>query len=281
MKSSSSIQISKQQTEMLPIQLDSVQGSVDIDENETMEISDVTESHENLEKLVQSRKELSAVLGKVEATSFSPEKIQTILDECIEKRVSPTVLALKYNVGVSTIRYWITKSGRCLQLGRLGIFQKGEVFRPFLVDMSNFKSIDGYKDISPDMLDFNGLTENDRQMIIEDCTEKLISPSVLELKYKVKAKYIRDLVTDSGRQLSSSYEVNLANYSRKMPWLLPYADQERIKAILDECVDKKISPSVLALKHSVNVKHIKSWARSYDRKLPDDYEIDLSNFNIW
>ena len=87
MKSSSSIQISKQQTEMLPIQIDSVQGSADIAEIETMEISDITESHENqrssssnLEKLVQSREKLSEVVGQAEAeaTLFSSEKIQTI-----------------------------------------------------------------------------------------------------------------------------------------------------------------------------------------------------------
>ena len=142
-----------------------------------------------------------------------------------------------------------------------------------------FKFIDGYKDISHNKLvDINGLTGNDRQMIIEDCTEKLISPSVLALKYKVKAKQIRDLVTNSGRKLSPSYIVNLVNYPRKMPWLLPSAEQEKIEAILDECIEKQISPSVLALKHSVNVKHIHSLARSYGRILPENYEIDLSNF---
>ena len=87
MKSSSRIQISKQQTEMLPIQMESVQGSADIAEIETMEISDIIESHENqrssssnLEKLVQSKKKLSEVIGQAEAeaTVFSPEKIQTI-----------------------------------------------------------------------------------------------------------------------------------------------------------------------------------------------------------
>ena len=281
MKSSSSIQISKRQTEMLPIQMESVQGSADIAEIETMEISDITESHENqrssssnLEKLVQSREKLSEVVGQAEAetTLFSSEKIQTILDECIEKRVSPAVLALKYNVCVSTIRDWIKKSGRSLP-------EHTEHGR-YLVKMSNFKYIDGYKDISPDKEIFDGLTNNERQMIIEDCTEKLISPSVLALKYKINAKRIRDLVTNAGRQLpfSRSYVVNLANYPRKMPWLLPSADQKKIKAIIDECIDKKISPSVLALKHSVNVKHINSLARSYGRILPDDYEIDLSNF---
>ena len=87
MKSSSNIQISKQQTEMLPIQIDSVQGSTDIAEIESMEISDITESHENqrnsssnLEKLVQSRKKPSEVIGQAEAeaTLFSSEKYQTI-----------------------------------------------------------------------------------------------------------------------------------------------------------------------------------------------------------
>ena len=88
MKSSSRIQISQQQTEMLPIQTDSVQGSGDIAEIETMEISDMTESHDenqrnsssNLEKLVQSREKLSEVVGQAEAeaTLFSSEKYQTI-----------------------------------------------------------------------------------------------------------------------------------------------------------------------------------------------------------
>ena len=87
MKSSSSTQISKQQTEMLPIQNDSVQGSADIAVIETMEISDITKSHENqrnsssnLEILVQSRKKLSEDIGQAEAeaTLFSSEKYQTI-----------------------------------------------------------------------------------------------------------------------------------------------------------------------------------------------------------
>merc|ERR1712008_498201 len=107
-------------------------------------ISEITESHENQKnspsKLEQSRKKFSEVVSQSEATLFSSEKtqtildecmekrnsptgyssekIQTILDECIEKRVSPSVLALKYNVYVSTIRDWIKKSGRSLQLGR-------------------------------------------------------------------------------------------------------------------------------------------------------------------
>ena len=246
------------------------QGSVDI---ETMGISDVTESHENQRNsssnLEKSRKKLSEVLGQLETTSFSSEKIQTIVDECIKRRVSPFVLALKYNVCVSTIKDWIKKSGRSLKLGR------------FLVDMNNFKSMDDYKDISTDNLGeiFNGLTKNVRQIIIEDCTEKLISPSVLALKYKVDPKTIRDLVIIAGKKLSHRYVVNLANYSRKMPWLLPIAKQEKIKAILDECIEKEISPSVLALIHnSVKVKDIYAWALSYDRILPANYKIDLSNY---
>ena len=48
------------------------------------------------------------------AKDFSKEERRTIVEECTEKFVSPTVLAQRFGVNVTTIRDWVKSAGKKL-----------------------------------------------------------------------------------------------------------------------------------------------------------------------
>ena len=83
-------------------------------------------------------------------------------------------------------------------------------------------------------------TDEERNKIIKECVEKLISPTELSQRYNISVQFIRNLVKNAGHKLPSRYNTkhNVAKYS--------FTEEQR-NAIIKECVCDLITPAELAV----------------------------------
>ena len=105
-------------------------------------------------------------------------------------------------------------------------------------------------------------TDEERNKIIKECVEKLISPTELSQRYNISVQFIRNLVKNAGHKLPSRYNTGVPNVTK-----YSFTEEQR-NAIIKECVCDLITPAELAVRHKVSVQAIRNLVKGAGYMLP-------------
>ena len=108
-------------------------------------------------------------------------------------------------------------------------------------------------------------TDEERNKIIKECVEKLISPTELSQRYNISVQFIRNLVKNAGHKLPSRYNTGVPNVTK-----YSFTEEQR-NAIIKECVCDLITPAELAVRHKVSVQAIVNLVKGAGYMLPTQF----------